>query len=43
MLHRRTGRRSIAFDDNKQGEVDKLIFEGYIIKNGDLYELTSER
>jgi hypothetical protein len=32
--------QSIAFSDDKQGQVDDLIIEGYVVKNGDLYELT---
>jgi hypothetical protein len=32
--------QSIAFADDKQGQVDQLIIEGYVLKNGDLYELT---
>lgn len=32
--------QSIAFDDDKHGEVEKLIIEGYVTKNGDLYELS---
>ncbi|MET3840526.1 hypothetical protein [Bradyrhizobium sp. OAE829] len=32
--------QSIAFADDKQGQVDDLIIEGYVVKNGDLYELT---
>jgi hypothetical protein len=32
--------QSIAFADDKQGEVENLIVEGYVMKNGDLYELT---
>jgi hypothetical protein len=32
--------QSIAFADNKQGEIDELIREGYVVKDGDLYELT---
>ena len=32
--------RSVAFDDSKQGEVDQLVIEGYVLKDGDLYELT---
>jgi hypothetical protein len=32
--------QSIAFADDRQGEVDRLIKEGYITKDGDLYELT---
>jgi len=31
---------SIAFADDKQGQVEQLIIEGYVLKNGDLYELT---
>jgi hypothetical protein len=34
--------RSIAFDDDKNGEVERLIVEGYVLKNGDLYELTAK-
>jgi len=32
--------QSIAFADDMQGEVDRLILEGYVAKDGDLYELT---
>ncbi|MHC2465045.1 hypothetical protein [Bradyrhizobium embrapense] len=32
--------QSIAFADDVQGEVDRLIKEGYVAKHGDLYELT---
>ncbi|MGY4476847.1 putative transcriptional regulator [Bradyrhizobium sp. USDA 3364] len=32
--------QSIAFADDVQGEVDRLIKEGYVAKDGDLYELT---
>jgi hypothetical protein len=32
--------QSIAFADDMQGEVDTLIREGYVAKDGDLYELT---
>jgi hypothetical protein len=32
--------QSIAFADDKQGEVENLIVEGYVMKDGDLYELT---
>ena len=32
--------QSIAFADDKQGEIDNLIREGYVAKDGDLYELT---
>jgi hypothetical protein len=34
--------QSAAFDDAKHGEVDKLVIQGYVLKNGDLYELTSK-
>ena len=32
--------QSIAFADDRQGEVDRLIREGYVAMDGDLYELT---
>jgi predicted transcriptional regulator len=32
--------QSIAFADDMQGEIDRLIKEGYVSKDGDLYELT---
>lgn len=32
--------QSIAFANNMHGEVDRLIKEGYVAKDGDLYELT---
>lgn len=32
--------QSIGFADNMHGEVDRLIKEGYVAKDGDLYELT---
>ena len=32
--------QSIAFADDMEGEVDRLIREGYVSKDGDLYELT---
>lgn len=32
--------QSIAFADDRQGEIDRLIKEGYVSKDGDLYELT---
>lgn len=34
--------QSIAFDDSRQGEVDQLVIDGYVHKNGDLYELTAK-
>jgi predicted transcriptional regulator len=32
--------QSIAFDGDKCGEVNELVLEGLVIKDGDLYELT---
>lgn len=32
--------QSVAFADNRQGEINRLIEEGYVTKDGDLYELT---
>ncbi|OJU30432.1 MAG: hypothetical protein BGN91_04470 [Nitrobacter sp. 62-13] len=32
---------SIAFDE-RQAAVDELVMEGYVLKDGDLYELTSK-
>jgi hypothetical protein len=32
--------QSIAFADDRRGEVEKLIIEGYVFKDGDLFELT---
>ena len=32
--------QSIAFADDRRGEVEKLIIEGYVSKDGDLFELT---
>jgi hypothetical protein len=32
--------QAIAFAEGKDGEVDRLILEGYVMKDGDLYELT---
>ena len=32
--------QSIAFADDVRGEVERLIVEGYVAKDGDLYELT---
>jgi predicted transcriptional regulator len=32
--------QSIAFADDKHGQVEELIVEGYVMKDGDLYELT---
>jgi hypothetical protein len=32
--------QSVAFADDLHGEVEKLIVEGYVLKDGDLYGLT---
>jgi hypothetical protein len=32
--------QSIAFADERHGEVEELIIEGYVMKDGDLFELT---
>ena len=32
--------QSIAFADDKHGEVEELIIAGYVMKDGDLFELT---
>jgi hypothetical protein len=32
--------QSIAFADDRHGEVEKLIVEGYVTKDGDIFELT---
>jgi hypothetical protein len=32
--------QSIAFADDMRGEVDKLVIGGYVLKDGDIYELT---
>jgi hypothetical protein len=32
--------QSIAFADDARGEVDRLIKDGYVAKDGDLFELT---
>jgi hypothetical protein len=32
--------QSVAFADDVHGEVEKLIVEGYVLKDGDLCELT---
>ena len=31
---------SVAFDDDRHGEVATLIIDGYVQKDGDLFELT---
>ena len=32
--------QSVVLAGNRQGEVDRLMNEGYLAKDGDLYELT---
>lgn len=32
--------QSVAFADDRHGEIDELLREGYVTKAGDLYELT---
>jgi hypothetical protein len=32
--------QSGAFSDDKQMEIDQLVQEGYVAKDGDVYELT---
>ena len=34
---------SVAFDGDARDEVDKLVIEGYVEKDGDLYQLTPPR
>jgi len=34
--------QSIAFADDRHGEIEELIIEGYVMKDGDLFELTSK-
>jgi hypothetical protein len=34
--------QSIAFADDRHGEVEQLIVAGYVMKDGDLYELTAK-
>jgi hypothetical protein len=31
---------SIAFDGDDRGEADRLVIDGYVQKDGDLYQLT---
>jgi len=33
---------SVAFAGDAHGEIEKLIVEGYVLKDGDLYELTAK-
>jgi hypothetical protein len=32
--------QSVAFSDDRHGEVQQLVIDGYVVKNGDLYELS---
>jgi len=34
--------QSVAFSDDRQGLVQQLVIDGYLIKNGDLYELSAQ-
>ncbi|WGD51663.1 hypothetical protein QA641_40660 [Bradyrhizobium sp. CB1650] len=34
--------QSIAFADDRHGEVGRLIADGYVMKDGDLFELTAK-
>ena len=34
--------QSIAFADDVHGEIGELIVEGYVTKDGDLFELTAK-
>ena len=34
--------QSVAFADDRQGKVGELIADGYVMKDGDLFELTSK-
>ena len=33
---------SIAFDGDERGETDKLVIEGYVQKDGDVFQLTAK-
>jgi hypothetical protein len=33
---------SVAFDGDELGEADKLVIEGYLEKDGDLYQRTAK-
>jgi hypothetical protein len=35
--------QSVAFSDERQGLVQQLVIDSYVIKNGDLYELSPQR
>ncbi|QIO31713.1 hypothetical protein [Bradyrhizobium sp. 1(2017)] len=34
--------QSVAFADDRQGKVGQLIADGYVMKDGDLFELTAK-
>ncbi|RXH29395.1 MULTISPECIES: hypothetical protein [Bradyrhizobium] len=34
--------QSIAFADDRQGKIGQLIADGYVMKDGDLFELTAK-
>jgi hypothetical protein len=34
--------QSVAFANDRQGKVGQLIAEGYVMKDGDLFELTAK-
>jgi hypothetical protein len=34
--------QSVAFSDDRQGLVQQLVIDGYVVKNGDLYELSAQ-
>ena len=34
--------QSVAFSDDRHGLVQQLLIDGYVIKNGDLYELSAQ-
>jgi hypothetical protein len=33
--------QSVAFSDDRQGAVQQLVIDGYVIRKGDLYELSA--
>ena len=34
--------QSVAFSDDRHGLVQQLVIDGYVIKNGDLYERSAQ-
>ncbi len=34
--------QSVAFADDRQGKMEQLITDGYVMKDGDLFELTAK-